>query len=72
MSRSSEKPGVKEFVDFYMKNAEKLPEVKPCRCAGLRRSTSNNVKDGKKAVLAAKNEVGGITIEELMKREAKM
>ena len=72
--KSLQKPEVKEFVDFYMKNAEKLVrEVKyvPLPKAAYE-GNLKHVKDGKKGtVFGGKNEVG-ITIEELMKREAKM
>ena len=72
--KALQKPEVKEFVDFYMKNAEKLVrEVKyvPLPKAAYE-GNLKHVKDGKKGtVFGGKNEVG-ITIEELMKREAKM
>lgn len=72
--KALQKPEVKEFVDFYMKNAEKLVrEVKyvPLPKAAYE-GNLKHVKDSKKGtVFGGKNEVG-ITIEELMKREAKM
>ena len=65
---------MKEFVEFYMKNAEKLVrEVKyvPLPKAAYE-GNLKHVKDKKYgSVFGGKNEVG-ITIEELMKREAKM
>ncbi len=71
---SLDKPEVREFVDFYMKNAEKLVrEVKyvPLPKAAYE-GNLKHVKDNKiGTVFGGKNEVG-ITIEELMKREAKM
>ena len=72
--KSLDKPEVREFVEFYMKNAAKLvAEVKyvplPARPTT---ATSKHVKNKKMGtVFGGKNEVG-ITIEELMKREAKM
>ena len=72
--KSLDKPEVKEFVEFYMKNAEKLVrEVKyvPLPKAAYE-GNLKHVKDKKYgSVFGGKNEVG-ITIEELMKREAKM
>jgi phosphate transport system substrate-binding protein len=68
------KPEVKEFIDYYMKNGEKLiREVKyvPLPKAAYE-GNLKHVKDMKKGtVMGGKNEVG-ITIEELMKREAKL
>ncbi len=71
---SLDKPEVKEFVDFYMKNAEKL--VREVKYVPLPKAAYDgnlkHVKDNKiGTVFGGKNEVG-ITIEELMKREAKM
>ena len=71
---SLDKPEVKEFVDFYMKNAEKL--VREVKYVPLPKAAYDgnmkHVKDGKVGtVFGGKNEVG-ITIEELMKREAKL
>jgi len=71
---SLDKPEVREFVDFYMKNAEKL--VREVKYVPLPKSAYDgnlkHVKDNKiGTVFGGKNEVG-ITIEELMKREAKM
>jgi phosphate transport system substrate-binding protein len=71
---SLDKPEVREFVDFYMKNAEKL--VREVKYVPLPKAAYDgnlkHVKDNKiGTVFGGKNEVG-ITIEELMKREAKM
>jgi phosphate transport system substrate-binding protein len=73
-TKSLAKPEVKEFIDYYMKNGEKLiREVKyvPLPKAAYE-GNLKHVKDMKKGtVMGGKNEVG-ITIEELMKREAKL
>ena len=71
---SLDKPEVREFVDFYMKNADKL--VREVKYVPLPKAAYDgnlkHVKDNKiGTVFGGKNEVG-ITIEELMKREAKM
>ena len=71
---SLDKPEVREFVDFYMKNAEKL--VREVKYVPLPKAAYDgnlkHVKDNKiGTVFGGKNEVG-ITIEDLMKREAKM
>jgi phosphate transport system substrate-binding protein len=71
---SLDKPEVREFVDFYMKNAEKL--VREVKYVPLPKSAYDgnlkHVKDNKiGTVFGGKNEIG-ITIEDLMKREAKM
>ncbi|MGB9495371.1 MAG: PstS family phosphate ABC transporter substrate-binding protein [Azonexus sp.] len=71
---SLDKPEVREFVDFYMKNAEKL--VREVKYVPLPQSAyDGNLKHAKDnkigTVFGGKNEVG-ITIEDLMKREAKM
>jgi len=73
-AKSLQKPEVREFVEFYMKNADKLVrEVKyvPLPKAAYE-GNLKHAKDGKiGTVFAGKNEVG-ITVEEIMKREAKM
>jgi phosphate transport system substrate-binding protein len=73
-TKSLAKPEVREFIDYYMKNGEKLiREVKyvPLPKAAYE-GNLKHVKDMKKGtVMGGKNEVG-ITIEELMKREAKL
>ena len=73
-AKSLEKPEVKEFVEFYMKNGAKLTkEVKyvplPARAYTGNIEHMNKKKIG--TVFGGKNEIG-ITIEDLMKREAKM
>jgi phosphate transport system substrate-binding protein len=70
---SLDKPEVKEFIDFYMKNATQLTqEVKyvplPDSAYTSNMESVANKKYGSR--FGGKNEVG-ITIEELMKREAK-
>ncbi len=72
--KSLAKPEVREFLEFYMKNAEKL--VREVKYVPLPKAAYDgnlkHVKDNKVGtVFGGKNEVG-ITIEELMKREAKM
>ncbi len=73
-ARSLDKPEVKEFIDFYMKNGAKLTkEVKyvPLPAAAYTGNLDHVAKKKLGTVFGGKNEVG-ITIEELMKREAKM
>ncbi len=73
-AKSLEKPEVKEFIDFYMKNGAKLTkEVKyvPLPAAAYTGNLDHVAKKKLGTVFGGKNEVG-ITIEELMKREAKM
>jgi phosphate transport system substrate-binding protein len=72
--KALEKPEVKEFVDFYMKNAEKLiKEVKyvplPAKAYPFNLETVNSRVVGTK--FGGENRVG-LTIEELMKMEAKL
>ncbi len=73
-AKSLEKPEVREFVDFYMKNAARLTkEVKyvPLPAAAYT-GNMKHVNDKKLGtVFGGKNEIG-ITIDELMKREAKL
>jgi phosphate transport system substrate-binding protein len=73
-AKSLQKPEVREFVEFYMKNADKLTrEVKyvPLPKAAYD-GNLKHAKDGKiGTVFGGKNEVG-ITVGEIMKREAKM
>lgn len=71
-AKSLDKPEVKEFVDFYMKNAEKL--VREVKYVPLPKAAyEGNLKHARDkkygSVFGGRNEVG-ITIEELMKREA--
>ena len=72
--KSLDKPEVKEFIEFYMKNAAKLTkEVKyvPLPAAAYTGNLEHVSKKKYGSVFGGKNEVG-ITIEELMKREAKL
>ena len=73
-AKSLGKPEVKEFIDYYRKNGEKL--IREVKYVPLPKSAYElnlkHVKDMKKGtVMGGKNEVG-ITIDELMKREAKL
>ena len=72
-AKSLDKPEVKEFVEFYMKNGAKL--TKEVKYVPLPASAyTGNVEHMKKkkfgTVFGGHNEIG-ITIEELMKRETK-
>jgi len=72
--KSLDKPEVKEFIEFYMKNASKLTqEVKyvPLPANAYTGNLEHIAKKKYGSVFGGKNEVG-ITIEDLMKREAKM
>ncbi len=73
-AKSMQKPEVREFVEFYMKNADKLiREVKyvPLPKAAYE-GNLKHAKEGKVGtVFGGHNEVG-ITVEEILKREAKM
>lgn len=71
--KSLEKPEVKEFVEFYMKNGAKLSkEVKyvPLPASAYAGNLEHIAKKKIGTVFGGKNEIG-ITIEDLMKREAK-
>jgi phosphate transport system substrate-binding protein len=71
---SLDKPEVKEFVEFYMKHGAKLTkEVKyvPLPAAAYTGNLDHVAKKKLGTVFGGKNEIG-ITIEELMKREAKL
>ncbi|MDP3760047.1 MAG: PstS family phosphate ABC transporter substrate-binding protein [Ramlibacter sp.] len=71
-AKSMAKPEVKKFVDFYLANASKMAkEVKYVPLpADAYKTASDHVAKGKKGtVFGGKNEVG-ITIAELLKREA--
>jgi phosphate transport system substrate-binding protein len=72
--RSLDRPEVREFVEFYMKNADTLvrevkyvPLPKAIYEANLKHAQDRKVG----TVFGGKNEVG-ITVEEIMSREAKM
>lgn len=72
--KAAEKPEVKEFIEFYMKNAENLvKEVKffplPAQAYTTNLEHLNKKKVG--TVFGGKSEVG-LTIEELLKREASL
>lgn len=72
--KSAEKPAVKEFVEFYMKNAPALvKEVKffplPAQAYATNLEHLNKKKVG--TVFGGKSEVG-LRIEELLKREASL
>ena len=69
-----QKPEVKEFVEFYMKNAAALTkEVKyvPLPASAYVGNLEHVAKKKLGTVFGGHNEIG-ITIEDLMKREAKM
>jgi phosphate transport system substrate-binding protein len=73
-AKSLEKPEVKEFIEFYMKHGAKLTkEVKyvPLPAAAYTGNLNHVAKKKFGTVFGGKNEIG-ITIEELMKREAQM
>lgn len=73
-AKSLQKPEVREFVEFYMKHADTLiREVKYVPLPKVAyEGNVKHAKDGKiGTVFGGKNEVG-ITVEEIMKREAKM
>jgi phosphate transport system substrate-binding protein len=72
--KSLDKPEVREFVEFYMKHADKL--IREVKYVPLPKAAyEGNIKHAKDkkigTVFGGKNEVG-ITVEEIMKREAKM
>ena len=73
-AKSLQKPEVKEFIEFYMKNGAALTkEVKyvPLPAAAYTGNLEHVKKNKIGTVFGGQNEIG-ITIEELMKREAKM
>jgi phosphate transport system substrate-binding protein len=72
-AKSADKPEIKEFVEFYMKQAEKLTkEVKyvPLPPKAYAYNLEHFAKRAKGTKFAGENKVG-LTIEELMKLEAK-
>jgi len=72
--KATAKPEVKKFVDFYMGNAAKMAkEVKyvPLPADAYKTAADHIAKGKKGTVFGGKNEVG-ITISELLKREASM
>ena len=73
-AKSLAKPEVKEFIEFYMKNGAKLTkEVKYVQLPAAAYTGNIDHMNKKKigTVFGGQNEIG-ITIEDLMKREAKM
>ena len=73
-AKSLEKPEVKEFVEFYMKSGGKLArEVKyvPLPDSAYK-SALEHVQKGKKGTVFGGSPEVGITIEELLKREASL
>jgi len=72
--KSLEKPEVKEFVEFYMKSAAPLvKEVKyiPLPAKAYTGNLEHLAKKKLGTVFGGQNEVG-LTIEQLMKREAQL
>nr|WP_153109039.1 PstS family phosphate ABC transporter substrate-binding protein [Propionivibrio limicola] len=72
-AKAAERPEVKEFVEFYMKNGEKLTkEVKyvPLPAKAYAYNLDQLAKRAKGTKFGGENKVG-ITIEQLMKLEAK-
>jgi phosphate transport system substrate-binding protein len=72
-AKSAEKPEVREFVEYYMKNGEKLvKEVKivPLPTKAYVYNLEHFAKRAKGTKFGGENKIG-ITIEELMKLEAK-
>ena len=72
--KALEKPEVKEFVEFYMKNASKLTkEVKYVPLSAKAYTTNmEHVEKKKKGTVFGGTAEVGVTIEELQKREAKI
>jgi phosphate transport system substrate-binding protein len=73
-SASLGKPEVKEFVEYYLKNGGQLAkEVKyvPLPASAYQRAWKH-VQDGKKGTVFGGVAQVGITIDELLKREAKL
>ena len=73
-AKSLQKPEVLEFLEFYMKNADKL--IREVKYVPLPKAAyAGNIKHAKSGklgtVFGGKNEIG-ITVEEIMKREANM
>jgi phosphate transport system substrate-binding protein len=73
-AKSLDKPEVKEFVEFYMKNGAKLTqEVKYVPLPSSAYSTAlKHLSEGKKGTVFGGTAEVGVTIEELLKREAKL
>jgi phosphate transport system substrate-binding protein len=73
-AKSLGKPEVKEFVEYYMKNGAKLArEVKYVPLPDAAYTTGwQHVVQGKKGTVFGGVAEVGVTIEELLKREAKL
>jgi phosphate transport system substrate-binding protein len=73
-AKSLAKPEVKEFVEYYMKNGAKLSrEVKYVPLPDSAYTTAwEHVQQGKKGTVFGGVAEVGVTIEELLKREAKL
>jgi phosphate transport system substrate-binding protein len=73
-AKSLEKPEVKEFVEYYMKNGAKLAqEVKYVPLPDSAYKTAwDHVQHGKKGTVFSGSAEVGVTIEELLRREAKL
>lgn len=73
-TKSLAKPEVKEFVEFYMKNATTLAaEVKYVPLPPSAYTTAlDHVNKGKKGTVFGGHAEVGVTIEELLKRDAKL
>jgi phosphate transport system substrate-binding protein len=73
-AKSLGKPEVKEFVEYYMKHGAKLArEVKYVPLPEVAYTTGlEHLQKGKKGTVFGGNAEVGVTIEELLKREAKL
>jgi phosphate transport system substrate-binding protein len=73
-TKSLGKPEVREFVEYYMKNGAKLArEVKYVPLPDVAYTTGwQHVVKGKKGTVFGGTAEVGVTIEELLKREAKL
>ncbi|MFM2304128.1 MAG: phosphate transporter, periplasmic phosphate-binding protein [Cyanobacteriota bacterium] len=72
-AKSAAKPAVKEFVDFYIKNAAKLAtDVKfiPLPAVAYTKASENFAKNKVGTIFGGKEAIG-LKIEDLLKREAK-
>ena len=73
-AKSLGKPEVREFVEFYMKHGSKLSrEVKYVPLPDVAYTTGwQHIQQGKKGTVFGGNAEVGVTIEELLKREARL
>ena len=73
-AKSLGKPEVREFVEFYMKHGSKLArEVKYVPLPDVAYTTGwQHIQQGKKGTVFGGNAEVGVTIEELLKREARL